>query len=66
MQELSNVHGLYDKLKASAAASTEPLLSSLQLARKDLVPQLHRTMVDYHQWQQMEVRRALYTPRVVC
>lgn len=52
MQELSHIHGLYDKLKVSAFASMEQPVSSVQLIRKDLVPELCRTMVDYHEWQQ--------------
>ncbi|CAG03752.1 unnamed protein product, partial [Tetraodon nigroviridis] len=50
LEELSHVHGLYDKLKVSAFASVERPVSSVQLSRNDLVPRLHATMLDYHQW----------------
>lgn len=55
VQELSHIHGVYDKLKFSAFASTGLPVSSVQLIHKDLVPQLHRTMVDYYEWQQRKV-----------
>lgn len=57
VQELSNIHGLYDQLKVSAFASAEQPVSSVQLIRKDLVPELRRTLVDYNEWQQRKVRK---------
>lgn len=64
MQELSHVHGLYHKLKLSAFASLEQPVSSVQLIRGDLAPELHRTMLDYHDWQQRKVRSTFCTPLI--
>lgn len=62
VQELSHVHGLYHKLKVSAFASTEQPVSSVQLIREDLVPELRRTMLGYHERQQRKVRHRLHSP----
>lgn len=56
VQELSHIHGLYSKMKESMFASTEQPVSSVQLIRKDLVPELRRTVVDFYQWQNRKVR----------
>lgn len=55
MQELSNIHDLYDKLKTSVTSKSEQS-SSVNLIRKDLVPQLRSSVVDFYKWQQKKVR----------
>nr|XP_046267999.1 snRNA-activating protein complex subunit 1b [Scatophagus argus] len=50
LEELSNVHELYEKLKTSVCSS-EQGVSSINLSRKDLVPQLRSTVVDFYKWQ---------------
>ncbi|XP_042292702.1 snRNA-activating protein complex subunit 1b [Thunnus maccoyii] len=52
LEELSNVHDLYEKMKVSVASSSEQAPSSVNLIRKDLVPQLRGTVVDFYKWQQ--------------
>lgn len=54
VQELSNIHDLYDKLKMSVTSKSEQ--NSANLIRKDLVPQLRSTVVDFYKWQQRKVR----------
>lgn len=56
VQELSNVHKLYDKLKKSVSASSEQGVSSVNLIQKDLVPDLRSVVMDFYKWQQKEVR----------
>ncbi|XP_073339783.1 snRNA-activating protein complex subunit 1b [Pagrus major] len=51
LDELSNIHGLYDKLKTSVS-STSVHNSSMNLIHKDLVPQLRSSVVDFYKWQQ--------------
>ncbi|XP_068573827.1 snRNA-activating protein complex subunit 1b [Cebidichthys violaceus] len=50
LEELSNIDELYGKLKTSV--SSEPADSSINLIRKDLVPQLRSTVLDFNKWQQ--------------
>ncbi|XP_039993092.1 snRNA-activating protein complex subunit 1b [Xiphias gladius] len=52
LEELSNVQEIYEKLKASVSPTTEGADSSLNLIRKDLVPQLRGAVVDFYKWQQ--------------
>uniref|UniRef100_UPI0037E987F2 snRNA-activating protein complex subunit 1b n=1 Tax=Semicossyphus pulcher TaxID=241346 RepID=UPI0037E987F2 len=52
LEELSNIHGLYEKLKTSAALTPGESGSSVNLIQKDLVPQLRSTVVDFYKWQQ--------------
>lgn len=52
LEELSNIHDLYEKMKVSVASSSEQAPSSVNLIRKDLVPQLRSTVVDFYKWQQ--------------
>lgn len=51
LEELSNVHELYEKLKTKVSFTSEKA-SSVNLLRKDLVPQLHSAVLDFHLWQQ--------------
>lgn len=50
LEELSNIHELYEKMKTSSV-SQQPE-SSVHLIRKDLVPKLRSTVVDFYKWQQ--------------
>ncbi|XP_074487973.1 snRNA-activating protein complex subunit 1-like isoform X1 [Sebastes fasciatus] len=52
LEELSNIHELYGKLKTSFTSTSEQADSSVNLIRKDLVPQLRSTVVDFYKWQQ--------------
>ncbi|KAM9340748.1 snRNA-activating protein complex subunit 1b [Symphorus nematophorus] len=52
LEELSNIHGLYDKMKTSVCSTSELPASSVSLTRKDLVPQLRGAVVDFYKWQQ--------------
>ncbi|XP_071354966.1 snRNA-activating protein complex subunit 1b [Trachinotus anak] len=52
LEELSNVHNLYKKLKSSVSLTSERSDSSVNLICKDLVPQLRGTVVDFYKWQQ--------------
>ncbi|GAA6227422.1 snRNA-activating protein complex subunit 1-like [Lates japonicus] len=52
LEELSNIHGLYEKLKTSVSSMSEQADSSLNLTHKDLVPQLRSTVVHFYNWQQ--------------
>ncbi|XP_031136164.1 snRNA-activating protein complex subunit 1b [Sander lucioperca] len=49
LEELSNVDDLYGKLKTSACLQADP---SINLIRKELVPELRSTVVDFYKWQQ--------------
>ncbi|KAE8289569.1 snRNA-activating protein complex subunit 1 [Larimichthys crocea] len=51
LEELSNINELYEKLKTSVASS-EQAVSSINLVRTDMVPQLRSTVVDFYKWQQ--------------
>lgn len=55
MQELSNIHEVYAKMKSAVAASSEQAVSSIDLLRKNLVPDLHGTVMDFYKWQQRKV-----------
>ncbi|XP_008294918.1 snRNA-activating protein complex subunit 1b [Stegastes partitus] len=49
LEELSNIHELYEKLKTSVASpASEP---SVHLIRKNLVPRLRSAVVDFYKWQ---------------
>ncbi|XP_038556374.1 snRNA-activating protein complex subunit 1-like [Micropterus salmoides] len=52
LEELSNIHELYEKLKASVSSTSEPAVSSVNLLRNELVPQLRSSVVDFYNWQQ--------------
>ncbi|CAK6972103.1 snRNA-activating protein complex subunit 1b [Scomber scombrus] len=52
LEELSNVHDIYEKMKVSVASASEQPPSSVDLIRKDLVPQLRGTVMDFYKWQQ--------------
>ncbi|XP_076604959.1 snRNA-activating protein complex subunit 1b [Chaetodon auriga] len=56
LEELSNIHEIYEKLKTSVLSETEQPSSSVSLIRKDLVPQLRGTVVDFYEWQQRKDR----------
>ena len=53
LQELSNVDDHYGKLKTSVGLQEDP---SINLIRKELVPELRSTVVDFYKWQQKKVR----------
>lgn len=49
LEELGNVHELYEKLKTSTSSTmSDP---SVRLVRKDLVPQLRGAVLDFYKWQ---------------
>lgn len=52
LEELSNIHDLYGKLKTSASLTSEA--SSVNLVHKNLVPKLRNSVVDFYKWQQRE------------
>ncbi|XP_070776955.1 snRNA-activating protein complex subunit 1b [Enoplosus armatus] len=52
LEELSNIHEIYEKLKTSVFSASERDVSSVNLTREDLVPQLRSTVVDFYKWQQ--------------
>lgn len=52
LEELSNVHELYEKQKVAVFSSLEHPDSSVNLICKDLVPQLRSTVVNFYKWQQ--------------
>nr|XP_020483316.1 snRNA-activating protein complex subunit 1 [Labrus bergylta] len=56
VEELSNVHSLYEKLKTSASLTSGDAASSLNLIHKDLVSKLQTTVVDFYKWQQKKVK----------
>lgn len=49
LEELSNVHGLYDNLKSSVCPQSDP---SLNLTHQNLVQTLKGTVLDFYRWQQ--------------
>lgn len=55
LQELSNIHEVYAKMKTAVAASSEQAVSSIDLIRKNLVPNLQGAVMNLYQWQQKEV-----------
>lgn len=54
-QELSNIHDVYAKMKTTVSASSGQSVSSIDLIRKNLVPDLYGTVMDLYKWQQREV-----------
>ncbi|KAJ0009215.1 hypothetical protein NQD34_016630 [Periophthalmus magnuspinnatus] len=48
LEELSNVHGLYENLKSSVCPQSD---SSLSLSHPDLVQTLRETVLDFYKWQ---------------
>lgn len=56
VQELSNIDDLYGKLKASFSSEGQRADASINLVRRDLVPQLRSTVVDFYKWQHRNVR----------
>ncbi|XP_034530978.1 snRNA-activating protein complex subunit 1b [Notolabrus celidotus] len=54
LEELSNIHDLYDKLKTSASLTSEDAATPVNLMKKHLVPHLRGTVVDFYKWQQRE------------
>lgn len=58
VQELSNIHEVYAKMKTAVAASSEQAVSSIDLIRKNLVPDLHGTVMDFYKGQQKKVGHA--------
>ncbi|KAF7648604.1 hypothetical protein LDENG_00154190 [Lucifuga dentata] len=52
LEELSNIHKLYEKQKTDVSDSLEHLDSSVNLIHKDLVPRLRSTVADFSKWQQ--------------
>ncbi|KAI3367887.1 hypothetical protein L3Q82_026224 [Scortum barcoo] len=56
MEELTNVHELYDKLKNSVSSTSGEAAPSIKLIHKDFVPQLRDTVMDFYKWQQKKDR----------
>ncbi|XP_029282721.1 snRNA-activating protein complex subunit 1b isoform X2 [Cottoperca gobio] len=52
LEELSNIHELYGNLKSSVSLTSEQADPSFNLVRKDLIPQLRSTVMDFYKWQQ--------------
>lgn len=52
LEELTNVHDLYGKLKSSVSETSEN--SSVNLISQDLIPQLRNTVMGFHKWQNRE------------
>ncbi|TNN59391.1 snRNA-activating protein complex subunit 1 [Liparis tanakae] len=51
LEELSNIDDLYGKLKTSFSSEVQRVDDSINLVRRDLVPQLRSTVVDFYKWQ---------------
>ncbi|XP_068457054.1 snRNA-activating protein complex subunit 1b [Clinocottus analis] len=51
LDELSKVDELYKMLKTSVSSESTRADSSIDLVRKDLVPQLRSTVMDFYDWQ---------------
>ncbi|XP_068607825.1 snRNA-activating protein complex subunit 1b [Brachionichthys hirsutus] len=51
LEELSNIHERYEKMKASVCSPSEQAFSSVNLIRKNIIPQLRNTVVDFYTWQ---------------
>ncbi|XP_056152347.1 snRNA-activating protein complex subunit 1b [Lampris incognitus] len=51
MEELSNVHEEYKRLKAVISSAPDKLEPSLSLVKKDLVPMLRSVVLDFSKWQ---------------
>lgn len=54
LEELSNIHDVYGKLKTSASLTSEDTASSVNLVHKNLIPKLRNTVLDFYKWQQRE------------
>ncbi|XP_029982377.1 snRNA-activating protein complex subunit 1b [Sphaeramia orbicularis] len=54
LEELSNIHELYNNLKTSVCPKSEETNSSVHLIHQNLVPQLQDTVMDFYNWQQMK------------
>nr|XP_020467199.1 snRNA-activating protein complex subunit 1 [Monopterus albus] len=52
LEELTHIHEVYEKLKTSVFLTAKRTDPSVNLIRKDLVPQLHSTVMDFYKWQQ--------------
>ncbi|XP_024133030.1 snRNA-activating protein complex subunit 1 [Oryzias melastigma] len=52
MEELSNIHELYENMKSAVTPRAE---SSMNLIRKDLASQLRSSVMDFHNWQQTKL-----------
>ncbi|XP_041828175.1 snRNA-activating protein complex subunit 1b [Melanotaenia boesemani] len=48
LEEMSNIHEMYEKMKTSAICRAD---SSVNLLRKDAVSQLRSTVMDFYKWQ---------------
>uniref|UniRef100_A0A3Q0SY10 Small nuclear RNA activating complex, polypeptide 1b n=1 Tax=Amphilophus citrinellus TaxID=61819 RepID=A0A3Q0SY10_AMPCI len=58
LDEMSNIHQHYDKLKTSTLSLTSPQSDpSINLIRKNLVPQLRKTVIDFYKWQKKKSSR---------
>ncbi|XP_060939369.1 snRNA-activating protein complex subunit 1b [Limanda limanda] len=49
LEELSNIHELYEKMKTSVSLPSE---TSVNLIHRSFVPQLRGSVLDFHKWQQ--------------
>ncbi|XP_041669357.1 snRNA-activating protein complex subunit 1b isoform X2 [Cheilinus undulatus] len=56
LEELSHIHGLYEKLKTSSSLTSRDGVTSLDLIKKDLAPKLQCTVVNFYNWQQRQDR----------
>uniref|UniRef100_UPI003AAFEB55 snRNA-activating protein complex subunit 1-like n=1 Tax=Centroberyx gerrardi TaxID=166262 RepID=UPI003AAFEB55 len=54
LEELSNVHEHYERLKTSISSSAGEPDPSVNLIRRDLLPQLRNTVLDFHKWQKQK------------
>ncbi|CAJ1074526.1 snRNA-activating protein complex subunit 1b [Xyrichtys novacula] len=55
LEELSNIHDIYGKLKTSASLMSEDAPTPVNLTHKDLIPKLRSTVVDFYTWQQKRI-----------
>lgn len=56
LEELSNVHELYEKLKTSVTDPASGVVDpSLGLTNKKFVPELRSSVLDFYKWQQTNV-----------
>lgn len=53
---MSNIHELYEKLKASVAPPSEQADLGINLIQNDLVPKLRNSVLDFYKKQQRMVR----------
>ncbi|KAF6717636.1 snRNA-activating protein complex subunit 1 [Oryzias melastigma] len=52
LEELSNIHELYEDMKSAVTPQAE---CSMSLIRKDLASQLRSSVMDFHNWQQTKL-----------